>query len=39
MPRVPDSSHERLADTRLHDQRGPIGRALQTLLVGRRQTG
>jgi hypothetical protein len=28
-----------LADTNLHDERGPIGHALQTLLVDRRQTG
>jgi len=30
---LPERSGVGLADTRLHDQRGPIGRALQTLLV------
>ncbi len=36
---LPERSGVGLADTQLHDQRGPIGRALQTLLVDRRQTG
>jgi hypothetical protein len=36
---LPERSGIGMADTRLHDERGPIGRALQTLLVDRRQTG
>jgi hypothetical protein len=33
---TPEPSGIGLADAALHDQRGPIGRALQTLLVARR---
>jgi hypothetical protein len=34
---LPQPSGIGMADTLLHDQRGPIGRALQTLLIDRRQ--
>jgi acyl-Coa thioesterase superfamily protein/acyl-CoA thioesterase superfamily protein len=34
---LPEPTGIGLADTALHDKRGPIGRALQTLLVGERQ--
>jgi hypothetical protein len=33
---VPEPNGVGLADTALHDERGPIGRALQTLLVRER---
>jgi Thioesterase-like superfamily len=36
---LPERSGIGLADTTLHDERGPIGHALQTLLVDRRQAG
>jgi Acyl-CoA thioesterase C-terminal domain/Acyl-CoA thioesterase N-terminal domain len=35
---LPERTGIGMADTRLHDERGPIGRAVQTLLVDRRQT-
>ena len=33
---LPESDGIGMADTRLHDERGPIGRAVQTLLVAER---
>jgi hypothetical protein len=33
---LPEQNGIGLADARLHDERGPIGRAAQTLLVGER---
>jgi hypothetical protein len=33
---IPQPNGTGLADTALHDERGPIGRALQTLLIGER---
>jgi len=36
---IPDPSGVGLADTALYDERGPIGRATQTLLVGERPPG
>jgi hypothetical protein len=33
---LPESNGIGMADTRLHDERGPIGRAVQTLLVAER---
>ena len=33
---LPEPTGVGLADTALHDERGPIGRPLQTLLVRRR---
>jgi Thioesterase-like superfamily len=36
---LPEPNGIGLADTVLHDERGPIGHALQTLLVDRRQSG
>jgi Thioesterase-like superfamily len=36
---LPERTGVGLADTTLHDERGPIGHALQTLLVDRRRAG
>jgi hypothetical protein len=36
---LPEQNGIGLADTTLHDERGPIGHALQTLLVDRRRAG
>jgi hypothetical protein len=36
---LPERTGIGIADTRLHDHRGPIGRAVQTLLVDRRRGG
>jgi hypothetical protein len=36
---LPEQNGIGLADTTLHDERAPIGHALQTLLVDRRQAG
>jgi hypothetical protein len=36
---LPERNGIGLADTALHDEHGPIGRALQTLLVDRRRGG
>ena len=33
---LPEPNGIGIADTRLHDERGPIGRATQTLLVSER---
>jgi Thioesterase-like superfamily len=33
---IPEPSGLGLADTALHDERGPLGRALQTLLIRER---
>jgi hypothetical protein len=35
---IPEPTGVGLADTALHDERGPIGRALQTLLIADRET-
>ena len=36
---IPEPNGVGLADTALYDERGPIGRAVQTLLIGEREAG
>ena len=36
---IPEPNGVGIADTALYDERGPIGRAMQALLVGERETG